>query len=229
MILSTPCQSHKDGDPCILNVRQTQAPFPLCSFESFHLSIIECGREAESTQDTVRRQSLSWNQALYLPLTVGLLPGIVHRLFHILIFCLFVCFGMMKGILTSYLSEESRRSNRAQILIFSFCLSCQVSSWNQNTTVEWRQHLLRVLGLKLYFPWETGPLWETWPLCSYIQHVTVLVSPRKCHIDSTVATHFLHRPVRKGKNEKTPTGQREFLPSPPLGLCTDVSSSQTFI
>lgn len=102
-------------------------------------------------------------------------------------------------------------------LQFPFVLpSVLLGPEGKNTAVEWRQHVLRPLGLKLYFPWETGPLWKTWPQCSYIQPAAVSVSPRKYHIDSTVTTRFLHSPARKGKNEKTPTCQSEFLPSPPL-------------
>lgn len=135
----------------------------------------------------------------------------------------------MKSILTSYLGEcvsckqskeESRKKQRDSNfnLQFPFVLpSVLLRPEGKNTTVEWRQHVLRPLGLKLYFPWETGPLWKTWPPCSYIQPAAVSVSPRKCHIDSTVTTRFLHSPARKGKNEKTPTDQSELLPSPPSG------------
>lgn len=225
MILSSPCQSHRDGNSCIINILHTQAPFPFCSFESFHLSIIECAWEAESTQDTVGRQGLSWNQTLYLPLTLGLLLGIARPpLPHsgFLFVCLLWYDEKYSHLLPRWMCFLQTKQGRVQKkqwdsnfnLQFPFVLpSVLLGPEGKNTTVEWRQHVLHPLGLKLYFPWEAGPLWAAWPPCSYTQPAAVSVSPRKYHIDSTVTTRFLHSPVRKGKNEKTPTGQSEFQKS----------------
>lgn len=62
-------------------------------------SVIECGWEVESTQDTVGRHGLFGNKELHLPLTLGLASQ------NSLPSSTFGGQGMMKGMLTSYLSE----------------------------------------------------------------------------------------------------------------------------
>lgn len=234
MILSSPCQSHRDGNSCIINILHTQAPFPFCSFESFHLSIIECGWEAESTQDTVGRQGLSWKQALYLPLTLGLLPGIAlpplpHSGF--LFVCLLWYDEKYSHLLPRWMCflqtkqgrvQKKQRDSNFNLQFPSVLPSVLLGLEGKNTAVEWRQHVLRPLGLKLYFPWETGPLWETWPP----HHAPTSNLPRsRSHQGNTTLT-LLWPPVfstvlrereRMRKHQRVRVSSSPPLPSPPSG------------